>query len=140
MMLALAAVGGFPSCPLMTPTMIAIRAAKEMSPSRNFLIAAKIMLSIDWSPFYRRIRAALRDSRMVWRRRVRAIPNNGYGRRVSPELGTAMCSLEQVEARYSMRRVLQPEGRWRRHRDRRQLPRWRWSRTIATRARAWRPR
>src|SRR5882672_4551761 len=50
-MLALAAVGGFPGgCPVMTPTMIAIRAAREMSPSRNFWIAARIMLSMDWSP------------------------------------------------------------------------------------------
>src|SRR6266702_82463 len=60
-MLALAAVGACASgCPVTTLTMMAIRAAREMRPSRNFLMAARIIVSIDWSPLYRRIRAELR--------------------------------------------------------------------------------
>src|SRR6266853_1522904 len=75
-MLALAAVGACAGgCPVMTPTMMAIRAAREISPSRNFLIAARIIVSIDRPPFYRRIRAT--DGMLL----------AGEGK--SPTLGTA---------------------------------------------------
>src|SRR5882762_4241810 len=86
-MLALVAVGGFPGgCPLMTPTMIAIRAARDMSPSRNFWIAARMMLSMDWSPFYRRINHTAQM-------RV-ANPQHWVRRDSYPDLGTAKGSRE----------------------------------------------
>src|SRR6266516_2241306 len=82
-MLALAAVGGFPGgCPLMTPTMIAIRAARDMSPSRNFWIAARMIVSIDRLPF---IVGFVQP--MVCSQRVRANPQHWVRPRIVPRIG-----------------------------------------------------
>src|SRR6266568_5834928 len=67
-------------------------------------------------------------------------PQHWVRRELSPELGTAMSSREQVDAMYSMRWARPKEGRWPLRRRRHRSRAWRWLRTTGIRERDLQPR